>query len=642
MAIYHFSAQVFSRSKGQSVVAAAAYRSGERLEDERTGEEKFYKRGVSPKTLILAPEHSPEWVNDRERLWNEVEKAETRKNSQLAREINVALPRELSNEDQEALIREFIQDQFVNRGMVADIAIHRDDQENPHAHVMLTTREISPEGFTVKNREWNDRELLNQWREEWANYVNQALENAGIQERISHLSHEARGLEQLPTVHLGHVAHEMEQRGITTDRGDINRERQDYNQVVIDLQKYREEKEALERQKAIKQTQTQQPNNWTPAERVQVQAASKYFKDKPNLTSIKERLQQLDKWEKRLNDNSQFLLWKNKAFREAGEHFRWIHTYKNNIHDEQQAIEKLNWLNPLNIKSNRTFKARSEQKIADLEKRIHFQEQKLAYHREKLGFSDEKEFQYLEKQFQMERPTLMAKNENQRQALNEERSALQGAQKAIQNRFVRELAYKYPNNPEMAYIRFETALDLHRLNQSENRTIPIAELRHTQAIRDQKVNALQDSVSRAINENVRLSRAEDYVKRYEKHNETVQKYESSPLLKGKLLVSKSSKKEYEAALNGRDQCSQRFTEHGVKDPKDFYAQKEASQSQMAEVPKFESQANFLKQSTSILDGILSGIQQAIRTEERNREYEKQKSMRKRRKQRYHEMEENEM
>ena len=157
MAIYHFSAQMISRSKGQSAVAAAAYRSGERLKDERTNERKFYKREVKPETMILAPSQAPEWVQNRNRLWNEVEASETRKNSQVAREINIALPRELSKPEQIELIRGYVQKEFVEQGMIADVAIHRDDQENPHAHVMLTTREISEEGFTVKNRDWNKK-----------------------------------------------------------------------------------------------------------------------------------------------------------------------------------------------------------------------------------------------------------------------------------------------------------------------------------------------------------------------------------------------------------------------------------------------------------------------------------------------------
>ena len=179
MAIYHFSAKVVSRGKGQSAVAAAAYLSGDRLQDERTGEEKYYHRQVMSETMILAPSHSPEWVKDRERLWNEVEKAEVRKNSQLVREINVALPIELSKERQKELIHDFVLTKFVAKGMIADVYIHRDDSTNPHAHVMLTTREISPEGFIAKNRDWNNKALLHQWREAWSNHATRALEREG-------------------------------------------------------------------------------------------------------------------------------------------------------------------------------------------------------------------------------------------------------------------------------------------------------------------------------------------------------------------------------------------------------------------------------------------------------------------------------
>ncbi|WP_273127783.1 MobQ family relaxase [Bacillus weihaiensis] len=178
MAIYHLSAQVISRKKGQSLVAAAAYRSGDRLIDQRTGEIKKYVREVVPVAMILAPPHSPEWVYDRDRLWNEVEAVEKRKDAQLAREINIAFPVELLS--QEELIKNYVQEQFVSKGMIADIAIHLDDPDNPHAHIMLTTRSVSENGFGPKNRDWNNKELLNEWREAWATHANQALEKEGV------------------------------------------------------------------------------------------------------------------------------------------------------------------------------------------------------------------------------------------------------------------------------------------------------------------------------------------------------------------------------------------------------------------------------------------------------------------------------
>ena len=151
MATYHFNVQVISRSCGASAVAGAAYRSGEYLTDERTGEEHDHTaRDDLDATEILAPRESPAWAQDRARLWNEVEAAERRKDAQVAREIRVAIPRELRPEDGRALVRDYAQRSFVDRGMVADIAFHGGEGKNPHAHIMLTTRSISPEGLRAE------------------------------------------------------------------------------------------------------------------------------------------------------------------------------------------------------------------------------------------------------------------------------------------------------------------------------------------------------------------------------------------------------------------------------------------------------------------------------------------------------------
>lgn len=246
MAIYHFSAQVASRSAGRSAVAMAAYRSGQRLEDERTGEAKHYRRAAKPQTEILAPAHSPEWVNERSRLWNEVEKAEKRKDAQLCREINVALPKEFSPELQTKMLRAYCQREFVERGMIADIAIHRDDANNPHAHVMLTMREIGPEGFGKKVREWNDRELIATWREAWAQDVNRVFEKANRPERIDHRSLEAQGItDRLPTIHEGPTVRDMEKKGKKTDRGGINRAAKAHNAIVYEMQSYVKQREEI-------------------------------------------------------------------------------------------------------------------------------------------------------------------------------------------------------------------------------------------------------------------------------------------------------------------------------------------------------------------------------------------------------------
>ena len=203
MAIYHLRATMISRSQGRSATAAAAYRVAERIEDRRTGLTFDYaaRSGVDH-TEILAPDHAPDWVRDRSELWNRVEESETRKNSQVAREVRVALPAELTHAQRLELVREFVRSQFVDRGMVADIALHAPgrigDERNHHAHILLTTREVDAEGsvsdggsvprggFTTKNRDWNKVEVLEGWREAWARDSNAALERAGIEDRVDH------------------------------------------------------------------------------------------------------------------------------------------------------------------------------------------------------------------------------------------------------------------------------------------------------------------------------------------------------------------------------------------------------------------------------------------------------------------------
>ena len=197
MAIYHLRATMISRSQGRSATAAAAYRVAERIEDRRTGLTFDYAaRGGVDHTEILAPDHAPDWAHDRSELWNRVEEAETRKNSQVAREIRVALPDELTYAQRVALVRDYAQAQFVDRGMVADIALHAPgragDERNHHAHILLTTREVDAEGdapgggFTTKNRDWNKVEVLESWREAWARDSNAALKRAGIEDRVDH------------------------------------------------------------------------------------------------------------------------------------------------------------------------------------------------------------------------------------------------------------------------------------------------------------------------------------------------------------------------------------------------------------------------------------------------------------------------
>ena len=194
VAIYHFSAKVIGRSTGRSAVAAAAYRAAERLHDERLGRDHDFtaKAGVVHSEVLL-PEGAPERWRDRATLWNEVEAGERQKNSQLARDVEIALPRELSKAEAVALARDFVREQFVTRGMVADLNVHwttaGDGQAQPHAHVMLSMRAIDGDGFGKKERGWNDRELLCGWRERWAELANKRLAELDHDVRIDHRSY---------------------------------------------------------------------------------------------------------------------------------------------------------------------------------------------------------------------------------------------------------------------------------------------------------------------------------------------------------------------------------------------------------------------------------------------------------------------
>lgn len=228
MAIYHFSAKVISRANGSSAVAAAAYRSASELADERLGRSHNFsnKTGVVH-SEIMAPDGSPVRWQDRQRLWNEVEASEKRKDAQLAREVEFSLPRELDQAQGIALAREFVRREFVDRGMVADLNVHwdigPDGQAKPHAHVMLSMREVTRdgavgEGFGQKVRAWNSTELLTNWREAWANHVNARLAELDIEMRIDHRTLEAQGVDLEPQHKIGPAGLRREGRGEDAER----------------------------------------------------------------------------------------------------------------------------------------------------------------------------------------------------------------------------------------------------------------------------------------------------------------------------------------------------------------------------------------------------------------------------------------
>lgn len=271
MAIYHCSVKIIGRSKGKAVIAAAAYRAGEKLYDRETGFTHDFTRksGVVHREILL-PDHAPEVYLDRQMLWESVTKVEKKSNAQFAREIEVALPLEFSRELQLAVIREYVQTNFVSEGMCADFAIHDKSNGNPHAHILLTTRSIKSDGswgvkekkeyardedgnriplidkktgkqklgkrneklwkrITVQANNWNDRGNVEKWRKSWAEICNRYL---SVEQQIDHRSYERQGLSLEPTIHEGFRARQMEQRGEVSDRCEYNRIIKQLNNVT--------------------------------------------------------------------------------------------------------------------------------------------------------------------------------------------------------------------------------------------------------------------------------------------------------------------------------------------------------------------------------------------------------------------------
>lgn len=252
----HTHVDIVTRSKGHSVIAKAAYNARDKLQDEYYGKTHDYsKKEDLVFSKIFLPEHIPKEFSNREYLWNEVEKIEKSKNSQLARNLLFELPRELNEQDRIKLISEFIEENFTSKGMIADCSIHNpmasDHEEQPHAHILLTLREMDREGKwkpkcrkeyildengekiklksgnyksrKVNLNDWNEPDKAKEWRENFSKKANEYLERNNIQKRIDPRTFEEQGREELPQIHLGTSSYQMEKKGIQTERGNQNR-----------------------------------------------------------------------------------------------------------------------------------------------------------------------------------------------------------------------------------------------------------------------------------------------------------------------------------------------------------------------------------------------------------------------------------
>jgi hypothetical protein len=267
--------QIIKRSEGRNVVAAAAYRARDLIRDLATGEEKDFRRSRRDvvHSEIMAPENAPAWVFDRARLWNAVEAAEKRHDAQLAREIMIPLPHELDEATRRDVLRAFIRETFIAQGMVADLNIHRPgregDERNHHAHIMLTMRALTPEGFGGKVRAWNDRTLVERWHREWEQFQNREFEHRGLSLRVDYRSFEAREIDREPEQHQGPAATGIDRKGrksrvvaANENRRARNSERADLHRQALEIrQRIARERQRFEQwtaEKAAELAQTQQ------------------------------------------------------------------------------------------------------------------------------------------------------------------------------------------------------------------------------------------------------------------------------------------------------------------------------------------------------------------------------------------------
>ena len=337
----HATVSIIQRSKGRSAVAAAAYRSGTKLTNEWDGltHDYTHKTGVVHSEIML-PTHAPPEFADRSTLWNSVEQIEKARDSQLAREVEAALPRELTREQQLALVRAYVKDNFVDKGMCADFAIHDKGTGNPHVHIMLTVRPLKEDGaWGAKCRkaydldehgqripdgkggwknhredttDWNDKGNVEIWRAAWAAYTNRALEAAGQPALVDHRSYKRQGIDKIPSVHLGPAASQMEKRGIRTDKGEVNR------QIAADNKLLKEIKARVTRL-----------YNWTKAE------TEKPAGQQSSIASLWEAQQQLKQPTTRTG--------RIRALQENAALFNFLNA--NGIRSMQQLHEKISGLN---------------------------------------------------------------------------------------------------------------------------------------------------------------------------------------------------------------------------------------------------------------------------------------------------------
>lgn len=613
MAIYHCSIQIASRSDGKSAVAMAAYRSGDRLTDERTGEQKYYARDVVPETAIMAPDYSPAWVYDRERLWNEVEKIEKQKNAQLCREMNVALPVELSHEQQQLLLANYCKQMFVDQGMVVDVAIHRDDINNPHAHIMLTMRPFNPDGtwgakskkeyildpngekiklqsgqyksFKVRTTDWDQKETLEGWRSSWTDHANRSLELAGSKERIDHRSLIDQGIDRIPTVHEGPTVRQMESRGIQTDRGNLNRMAKEHHAIVVQLDTYRQARKELQ----------ERNSSMTPEERAKIARVERMIGGRATIPTIQEG-------QKDTKQRLEGLRQRSKTLSESLDPFKRAEALYKEIEHAKSILESSNVFKRLLNKDDRHMHDVHQKRLSRAEGEL-----------QNLGFKDRTQFEDRKVKVEAYIHQELTFNEQAIGQVTADYKELIKAEILLKGVETKVIAAEYPNWPGANHLNYEGAVAIKRINEKLKRVVPINSIETMYKQRGEQIQGLQQQINGMNKNELRLSNGYKWLEKYEKEHKEA----------GKLIQSPKTRGEWKGRMEKSLGMMKQF---GIHDRGDFNKQLQQHQGNIEQRPVIENQMKGMLPGMNLLKSAIDGIEQANQQFNYEKRQEQQKQL----------------
>jgi hypothetical protein len=589
MAIYHLSVQIISRLQGKSCIAAAAYRSGERLYDKRQNLNHDYTKKQEVESEIIAPSNSPSWVNDREKLWNEVDKKESRCNARTAREINVALPIELSKEDQKELAREYIKTNFVENGMIADLCFHFNDKNNPHFHVMLTTREITKNGFAKKNRDWDKKENVIIWRKQWSTYANAVLRKNNIEESIDHRSLKDQGIDLLPTIHLGKTSSELQKKGLSNPRIEINNQIRALNkEKIVVLQEYRALKDKLEEE-------VKRYSNFEPQEKAAVQKAERLLNVPQNYENSKQALDKL---------NTMMKTESSKLYEIPSE----TASIMGKIHNINISLEILKKSEAdLNRLSKNIFGHYKNQNAArTLESRIQDYNKFLANN----GYKDDNTIKIFQKRIiDIEKSSEQLKLNIK--SIDQDTNTIKSGVIALQTREIREFREKYKKQfSQIKYLKYYDMKSIKAVYTHMGRPISTEDMKVAYNYGNKRIDTINKELENIKNNGKRLGTVKKALETIDKFKDIADKWDT------KLFGRAKFQDQYLYEKGKYDDAVKILKTYGVKDKSDLINQEHSHQSDVKNVQsKLETEKIRITPIINIAEHGIQSSENVLRAEE---------------------------